>query len=78
MHVSVTAAHCVKHFAIDEMKVKVGEYDFKKVGETNDKVYDIRRVVIHEAYNDTTYDNDIAIIQLRLDKMIFLFVKGEW
>ena len=74
----MTAAHCVKHFAIDEMKVKVGEYDFKKVGETNDKVYDIRRVVIHEAYNDTTYDNDIAIIQLRLDKMIFLFVKGEW
>ena len=61
----VTAAHCVVHYTKEEMKVKVGEYDFNIDGETSDKIYDIKRLVVHERYDPNTYNNDIALIKLR-------------
>ena len=34
-------------------------------GETNDKVYSIKNIHVHEHYNEVTYENDIALIQIR-------------
>ena len=53
------------HYTKDQVQVKVGEYDFNMAEETMDKVYTIKRIVIHENYNPHTDENDIAIIQLR-------------
>ncbi|XP_023327401.1 salivary plasminogen activator alpha 1 [Eurytemora carolleeae] len=71
----VTAAHCVVHYTKEEMKVKVGEYDFNIDGETSDKIYDIKRLVVHERYDPNTYNNDIALIKLSVPA---IFNKSVW
>ena len=60
----LTAAHCVVQYTPQEIQVKLGEYDFKKKGETKDKTFHIKSIKIHENWNDETYENDIAIIKL--------------
>ena len=60
----LTAAHCVVQYTPQEIQVKLGEYDFKKKGETKDKIFHIKSIKIHENWNDETYENDIAIIKL--------------
>ena len=51
-------------FQANEIRVKLGEYDFEQSGETGDATFHVANMKMHENYNDVTYDNDIAIIKL--------------
>ena len=71
----LTAAHCVVQYQPQEIRVKLGEYDFKKSGETRDKTFAIESIKIHENWNDETYEHDIAILRL---KVRATFNKSIW
>ncbi|XP_023328399.1 apolipoprotein(a) isoform X2 [Eurytemora carolleeae] len=60
----LTAAHCVVIFKTEEIQVKLGEYDFNAAGETQDQQYAVQSVIVHQQYNNATYENDIAILKL--------------
>ena len=61
----VTAAHCLPaQFKQEDIRVKLGEYDFSQTGETGDETFTVARMKLHEGYNEVTYENDIAIIRL--------------
>jgi secreted trypsin-like serine protease len=49
---------------MDQIKVKVGEYNFNEAGETLDSTYALSSMVYHENYNTKTYENDIAVLKL--------------
>ncbi len=63
----ITAAHCTKNqmgrnIPVNNMLIKAGvtnPYD-----ETEGKIYDIKNVIIHENFNTTSLDNDIALLEL--------------
>jgi len=58
----VTAAHCFGGSAkADDVRVKAGSTDYMHAGVW----LEIERVVVHEAYNRTTQQNDIALIKLK-------------
>jgi len=60
----LTAAHCIKPFQMEDIKVRLGEYDFEEVGETLDQTFTLSSMKIHEQYNDVTFENDIAMLKL--------------
>lgn len=60
----LTAAHCIKPFQQADIKVKLGEYDFDKEGETADQTFTLASMKIHENYDDVSFENDIAILKL--------------
>jgi secreted trypsin-like serine protease len=60
----LTAAHCIKPFKQEDIKIRLGEYDFDQEGETADQTFTLSSMKIHEAYNDVTFENDIAILKL--------------
>ena len=43
--------------------------------ETADKIHTVKRIIVHEQYDSITYENDIAIIQL---KKPAIFDKSVW
>jgi hypothetical protein len=49
---------------MDQIKVKVGEYNFNEAGETLDSTYSLAAMTYHESYNTKTYENDIAVLKL--------------
>lgn len=49
---------------MDQIKVKVGEYNFNEAGETLDSTYTLASMKYHEGYSTKTYENDIAILKL--------------
>jgi hypothetical protein len=51
-------------FKMDQIKVKVGEYNFNEAGDTLDSTYNLASMKYHENYNTKTYENDIAILKL--------------
>ena len=59
----LTAAHCVKD---DLVTVLLGEHI---IGDDDDKAnpeeFKVANVIKHEEYNSRSYDNDIAIIELK-------------
>ena len=59
----LTAAHCFK------LSARGGDWR-AKAGATNHATAggwaEIERVIVHEKYNPTTYENDIALIKLKL------------
>lgn len=57
----LTASHCVEGVNTDRLKVNVGEYDLSDGAEN---ASDIKHIYMHLNYDDTTLDNDIALIQL--------------
>jgi trypsin len=58
----LTAAHCFKRtIRPSEVKVKAGVTKYVTEGAW----LDIEQVVIHEAYNPSTQENDLALIKLR-------------
>jgi len=61
----LTAAHCVFQYQPNEVKVKLGEYDFRKEGETKDKTFDVQSIKVHELWNEDTYEHDLAILKLK-------------
>jgi len=71
----LTAAHCLAPFEANQIKVRLGEYDFNQDGETGDATFSVASMKMHENYNDVTYDHDIAII--KLDRSV-IFSKSIW
>ena len=61
----LSAAHCVDQYQPHQVLVKLGEYDFTKEGETKDRIFGIESIIIHEKWNNETYENDIAILKLK-------------
>jgi len=61
----LTAAHCVDQYQPHQVLVKLGEYDFSKKGETKDRILGIESIIIHEKWNNETFENDIAILKLK-------------
>ncbi|MEZ4679163.1 MAG: serine protease [Caldilineaceae bacterium] len=64
----LTAAHCVfdnqgKLFAPNAITVVLGEYDRTKT-EGTEQIYSISEVIAHEDYDDSTNNNDIALLRL--------------
>lgn len=58
----LTAAHCFSFSRkSDDWRSKAGATDYTAGGAWSE----IERVVVHEAYNPTTYENDIALLKLR-------------
>jgi len=49
---------------MEQIKVKVGEYNFNEAGETLDATYALTSMKYHENYNTKTFENDIAILKL--------------
>ncbi|KAK4871778.1 hypothetical protein RN001_015902 [Aquatica leii] len=60
----LTAAHCVHDMKNIVMRVRLGEYDFQKIGETRARDFGVKAISEHKEYDPTTYMNDIAIITL--------------
>ena len=48
------------------VQIRIGEHDFGEVGETSlaEMMIDIIAITNHEDYDDSTYDNDISILEL--------------
>lgn len=61
----LTAAHCVAPFKVNRITVRVGEYDLEKDRETRHTDHRIVAVYIHEQFDNSTYENDIAILKLQ-------------
>ena len=57
----LTAAHCVDGINASRFKMNVGEYDLSDGAEN---AIDIENIFIHPLYNEETYDNDIALVEL--------------
>jgi len=58
-YVVVTAAHCVRFNQVGQ--VRIGSSFRDRGGYTRR----IRRIVVHPNFNQTTFDNDIAVLTLR-------------
>lgn len=58
----LTAAHCIGNKSPSNIIATVGEYDLKSSPATASSA--IEKIVTHPDYNDTTLDNDIALIKL--------------
>ncbi len=57
----LTAAHCVEGVNPDSLKVNVGEFDLRDGAEN---ASDIKNIYMHLNYDDSTLDNDMALIEL--------------
>lgn len=60
----LTASHCVDDANPDFLRVNVGEYD---LSDGADQATAIKNIYMHLDYNDSTLENDIALIQLVSD-----------
>ncbi|CAL4084489.1 unnamed protein product, partial [Meganyctiphanes norvegica] len=64
-HWLLTAAHCMVNFQTSSVIVSLGEHD-KTTGSdtTATRHVDIKRSIIHPDYDDSTQNNDIALLEL--------------
>ena len=64
----LTAAHCMFDFETSTRrnpdKIRLGEHDFKTINETVTQTFNVSWIIVHENYNLTTQENDIALIKL--------------
>jgi secreted trypsin-like serine protease len=60
----LTAAHCSVASWASQMKVRVAAHNLKKT-ESFDKVIDVEKVIVHESYDDSKIDNDVALLKLK-------------
>jgi len=58
----LTAAHCVVEQTPYKMKIRLGTL-FAYTDDA-DKIFSVVRIIPHEWYNATTYENDIALIEV--------------
>nr|XP_023024958.1 proclotting enzyme-like [Leptinotarsa decemlineata] len=61
----LTASHCTQGLLAPDIRVRLGEYDFSKSGESQSRDYQVAEIIEHENFVLATYDNDIAIIRLQ-------------
>ncbi|KAF7277792.1 hypothetical protein GWI33_009210 [Rhynchophorus ferrugineus] len=60
-----TAGHCVDDLLTSQIRIRVGEYDFSSVQEAYPYVErSVTRKVVHPKYNFSTYEYDLALVQL--------------
>ena len=57
----LTAAHCTPGFTTSDIVVVLGRH---RLSDSNGEVIAVRRIIAHENYNDSTLDNDIALLEL--------------
>ncbi|XP_044584591.1 proclotting enzyme-like isoform X2 [Cotesia glomerata] len=60
----LTAAHCLYGVKIRNIIVRLGEYDFSRPDETRSMDFRVVDVKIHENFNPSSYENDIAILKI--------------
>lgn len=71
----LTAAHCMRRLRAAEVFVRLGEYNFADYNETRARDFRVTDIRAHLDFDDSTYDNDIAV--LRLDRAT-LFTSYIW
>lgn len=59
----VTAAHCVENQQTNTWRIVVGG-DKIKTDPTGEQVFSVKRATMHASYSSSTFDNDIAILEL--------------
>ena len=57
-------AHCAGGDGPGPDQVRLGDYDFKYTGDTNEQTFSVAWIKLHERYNKNNDENDIAIIKL--------------
>ncbi|XP_050548446.1 cationic trypsin-3-like, partial [Daktulosphaira vitifoliae] len=60
----LTAAHCVESFSPKDLTVTIGEHD-RKTDTGRKSVHHVLRIHRHQDFRLSTFDNDIAILELR-------------
>ncbi|CAO2600048.1 Complement factor I [Lemmus lemmus] len=61
----LTAAHCVRPSRSQHYQVWTALLDWQKLN-SQLKVQKVNRVIVHENYNGRTYQNDIALIEMKI------------
>jgi|TARA_B100001059_G_scaffold75643_1_gene73217 hypothetical protein len=61
-NLALTAAHCVIDQSASGFKVKFGGHDLTKNSEWD--TYQVKKFIMHEDYNSSNADNDIALLEL--------------
>jgi hypothetical protein len=61
----LTAAHCTLGLTADEIRVRLGEYNFAQANESRSVDHIVESITDHEDFDKATYANDISIIKLR-------------
>lgn len=61
----LTAAHCIYKYTVEEIFVRLGEYDFAIFNETRFRDFRVADIRQHVDFDGTTYENDIAILKLQ-------------
>lgn len=63
----LSAAHCfVERFSPHHLKVVLGR-TYRVVPGQEEQTFEIEKYIVHKEFDDDTYDNDIALLQLRSD-----------
>ncbi|XP_069044084.1 tryptase-like [Lepisosteus oculatus] len=63
-HWVLSAAHCFdKHDRLRDSKVTLGRYQLSKPS-NNEQVFSMRNVIVHGNFDDSTKENDIAVVEL--------------
>ncbi|XP_034940723.1 proclotting enzyme-like [Chelonus insularis] len=60
----LTAAHCLYRISERDIIVRLGEYDFSQKTEHRALDFKVVNMRIHEKFNPSSYDNDIAILKI--------------
>lgn len=60
----LTAAHCTQKMRIDDLYVRLGEYNFRTYNESRARDFRVVDVRQHVDFDPTTYENDICVLKL--------------
>ena len=65
----VTAAHCFNKYKPADVRTVTGAHDLTNYN-GNEQIREVTHVIKHEDWNETTWDNDIAILVLN-ESLVF-------
>ncbi|XP_072857916.2 complement factor I [Pogona vitticeps] len=65
----LTAAHCVRASRAHVYKVFTGMLNSINVTKGTIVAYNLKKVIVHENYNSKTYENDIALLEMKPNDM---------
>ena len=74
----VTAAHCVQGITtsnIGRIRVVLGAHHFNATSDTTRQVFQLKRVIQHPDFVATTFNNDIALIELEHPALLTALVR---
>nr|XP_057914634.1 tissue-type plasminogen activator-like [Doryrhamphus excisus] len=64
----LTAAHCFPNGPgtnIQRLSVFLGKSAINETDDVNEQKFTVEKIILHQAYNTTTYDNDIALLKIK-------------